>query len=77
LRKLSISKIPNAYQVGDFWLLGTSDLTALKKLKLYLRVSKNMKKNPDVDNDLSHKHAKYQFQILCSFGYTKMASMWI
>jgi hypothetical protein len=36
-----------------------------------------MKKILDVDNDLSHKYAINQFQILCSFGYTKMASMWI
>jgi hypothetical protein len=36
-----------------------------------------MEKNPDVDKDLSHKRAKYQFQILCNFGYTKITSVWI
>jgi hypothetical protein len=38
---------------------------------------KYIKKNPEVDNNLSHKCAKYQFQILCSFGYIKMINVWI
>jgi hypothetical protein len=36
-----------------------------------------MKRNPDVDHDLSHECAKYQFQIPYIFGYTKMISVWI
>jgi hypothetical protein len=38
-----------------------------KNRKSYLRVSKKYEKIPDVDHDLSHKHALYQFQILCIF----------
>jgi hypothetical protein len=36
-----------------------------------------MKIDLDVANDSSHKGAKYQFQLLCIFGYIKMATMWI
>jgi hypothetical protein len=62
----------------DFWLLGTSALTALKNSKIiFMSFKKYMKKNLDVDKDLSHRRAKYQFRILCSFGYTKMTSVWI
>jgi hypothetical protein len=44
-------------------------LSLLKKMKIIFKsFKKNMKKNTDVDKDLSHKRAKYQFQILCNFG---------
>ena len=33
-----------------------------------------MKNNLSVDNSISHEHAKYQLQILCILGFTKMTN---
>jgi hypothetical protein len=48
---------------------------SLKKSKSYFCGLKNSGKNPHTVNDVSHKPAKNQFQILNIPSYTKMSKL--
>lgn len=55
------------------WLPSSSAPSNLKNSKIiFTSFNKIWKKNPDVPKGVSHKRAKYQFQIENIMGYTKM-----
>jgi hypothetical protein len=39
-----------------------------------LKFQKNLKKNPDVDNDMIYQRAKFELDIPSILGYTKMTN---
>jgi hypothetical protein len=61
----------------DFWLSANSDFVVLEKMKITFTSFQKIEKKSDVANDLSHKCANYQFQILCISCYTRMKNVWI
>jgi hypothetical protein len=61
----------------DLVLLSTSAPAILEKIKIIFMYFKKLEKNHGIANELSHKCAKFQFQIQKILGYTKITNMWI
>ena len=56
------------------WIVLKNKILTRANLMFFSKRAENI---PDVANGVTHKLAKYQFQILCIPIYTKMAKVWI
>jgi hypothetical protein len=60
----------------EIWCTWAPVISFLKKIKNYIfEFQKIMERNSHIVNDVSHKHAKNQFQILNILSYTKMTKL--